>query len=98
MHWKGGLAPQHALKRGVGFPACTGKGGWLPSMNWEGGLASQHALGRGLASQYALERGVGFPACTGIRKSGWYASYWNAFLLNLRVEPIFTDVHFLQSM
>ena len=44
---------------GVGFPACTGMGGWLPSMYWEGGgeLASQHALGRG--------RGVGFPACTG---------------------------------
>ena len=53
---------------GVGFPACTGKGGlaslhalgrwgWLPCMHWEGGLASQHALGRGLASQHAPELG-----------------------------------------
>ena len=40
----GGLASQHALERGVGFPACTEKGR---------GLASQHVLGRELASQYA---------------------------------------------
>ena len=39
----------------VGFPACTRKEGWLPSMHWEEGLASQHALGRG----------IGFPATTG---------------------------------
>ena len=26
----------HSVHRGgVGFPACTGKGGWLPSMHWE---------------------------------------------------------------
>ena len=56
-----GFASQHSLgrRRGVGFPACTGKGewGWLPSMHWEGrGLASQHALGRGggVASQHEL--------------------------------------------
>ena len=41
--WGGGLATQHALGRGVGYPACTGEGGWLPSMHWEEGLASQHA-------------------------------------------------------
>ena len=32
---------------GVGFLACTGKGGWLPSTHWELGFASQHALGMG---------------------------------------------------
>ena len=37
----------HSVHGGVGFPACTGEGGWLPSMHWEGGLASQHALRRG---------------------------------------------------
>ena len=34
-----GLASQHALGKGVGFPAGNGKGG---------GLASQHALGKGV--------------------------------------------------
>ena len=28
-------------------------------------------------------KGGGFPACTGTGKTGWYASYWNAFLFFL---------------
>ena len=43
----GGLASQHALGRGVGFPACTGKGSWLPSMHWEEGVGFPACIGKG---------------------------------------------------
>ena len=75
----GGLASQHALGGGVGFPACTGKVG----------LASLHALGRGVGFPACTGKEVGFPACTRTGKSGRYASYWNAFLFLLVCDPAF---------
>ena len=64
-------------------------GGGVSSMHWAGGCVSQHALGRG-----CLPRGRGvYPGgCLARGRGGYprdghyrerYASYWNAFLLEL---------------
>ena len=74
---------------GVGFPACTGRGGWLPCMHWEGGVGFPACTGKGVGFPACTGKGVGFPACTRTGKSGRYASYWNAFLFLLVCDPAF---------
>ena len=88
-HDQGGLCLGGSLYKGVSVWGISVQGGLCPGGSLsrggsvQGGLCPGGALSRGVSVQgVSLSRGVSVRETPRTVTSGWYASYWNAFLLD----------------